>query len=241
MLSASGLSKRFGRVWAVRGASFTIRRRTITAFLGENGAGKTTSIRMLLGFLKPDAGRIVGEARRVGYIPENPAFFPWLRGRDVLAMTALSRDLEPGRLWENLPALCSLCRFEPALLERSPYHLSAGNRKKFSWLQSLVVGPDLLIADEPFSALDPPSVRAARDLLAELKSWGVTVLLSSHMLAEVEKICDEFILIQGGRVALQDDLGKYTSPSSRGTGMDLEKIFQGRPCPDDIRLRFRPG
>ena len=118
-----------------------------------------------------------------------------------------------------------MCSFDPSLLEFSPRRYSSGSRKKFAYLQTLVVGPDLLVVDEPFAALDPPSIRAARELLLELKRWGATILLSSHLLAEMEKICDEFIFIRRGRTVLQSDLGGLMNRSLRGTSRGLESAF----------------
>jgi ABC-2 type transport system ATP-binding protein len=206
ILRARSLSKKYGRVEALREATFSLSRNKITAFLGENGAGKTTTLKVILGFLRPDSGAVeIGEGR-VAYVPEHPVFFNWLRGNDIIVLTAQRYGIEKQNLARRIDDLSEKISFDRRLLERKILTYSLGNQKKFSYLQSLLISPDLLIVDEPFTALDPPSIKSVRDLFSELKREGKTVFLSSHLVSEVEKICDEFIIIHQGYILIQQNL-----------------------------------
>jgi ABC-type multidrug transport system ATPase subunit len=227
MLHVSGLGKSFGAVRALRGVTFSVGKGRITALLGENGAGKTTTLRIVLGFLRPDAGTVACGAARLGYVPDQPAFFAWLTGRDLLDLTR--RSLGAGRLkWQSrVRGLCEKLLFDPALLERRPGTYSAGNAKKFACLQGLAMGPDLLVVDEPFSALDPPSVKRLRDLFLELRDGGASVLLSSHMLAEMVRIADDFVVLRRGEVVARSGFAEFLSRFRPADAVGLEEAFLG--------------
>ncbi len=225
MLRVEGLAKSFGRVKAVREVSFSLDGGRVTAMLGENGAGKTTTLRMILGFLRKDAGRVFLGTARVGYVPEHPEFFPWLTGAEVLALTARAAGLDARRPPEGIRTLCERVQLDPELLGRRPATYSSGNAKKLAYLQSLSVGPELLIVDEPFAALDPPSIRRMRELFGELRREGTAVLLSSHMLAEMDRLADDFLIMRKGQVAARSGLQEYRSRFLPGAAPDLEAIF----------------
>lgn len=203
---ALNLSKRYGRVPALCDASFFAPGNEVTVLLGENGAGKTTALKLVLGFLRPDAGWLGSRAGRIAYVPDRPVFFPWLRGRDVLEVTARAGGLEPARLDLLAAGLCDRIGFDPGLLGRRASGYSLGNQKKLAYLQALLLDPDLFVADEPFSSLDPAAIRDVRTLLLDLKSRGTTILLSSHLIAEMERLCDSFVVIKRGRVVVQEGL-----------------------------------
>jgi len=208
IIEVKGLSKRHGEVKAVAGADFTVSRGRITVFLGENGAGKTTALKCILGFLRPDAGRVVIRADRLGYVPEHPVQFPWLTGRDILSLTGRVYGLREDALPALVAAAAAKLGFDDTLLTRRAQTYSHGNQKKFSYLQNLIFSPDLLIVDEPFSALDPVSIKRVRELFLEIKEQGRTVFLSSHLLSEAEKIADDAIIIKRGRISFQAALGE---------------------------------
>ena len=209
ILEARGLARRFGRVAAVTSADLEVRAGGITALLGENGAGKTTTLRMLLGFLRPQAGSMSCRAGRIGYVPDAPVVFSWARGWDLLELTARRHGLSDRRLLAAAESLSGRLAFDPGLLKRRVMTYSTGNRKKFAYLQSLVFSPDLLVADEPFSGLDPVSVVRLREILMTLGNEGVAVLLSSHLLSEMEKICDTVVILRRGRTVFQADFHRF--------------------------------
>jgi ABC-2 type transport system ATP-binding protein len=216
ILRAERLSKRFGGVEAVCEATFAVNPGAVTAFMGENGAGKTTVLKLILGFLRPDAGRYSWAVWKIGYVPERPAFFPWLTGARILQCTARAFSLSRSEAAAEVDDIGRRIAFDPSLLGRKVQTYSPGNQKKFAYLQNLLIHPDLLIVDEPFSALDPASIRSVREIFLELKSDGKALLLSSHLLSELEKVSDEFIIIKSGRILAQGNLSDQTS---------LETIF----------------
>jgi ABC-2 type transport system ATP-binding protein len=225
MLRVRGLRKDFGPVRAVRGVSFTLERGRIAALLGENGAGKTTTLKTILGFLQRDAGTVEMGAGRVGFVPDHPAFFPWLSGKVLLDLTARAAGVT-GTAWaERVRILSEKLLFDTGLFDRRPAAYSAGNAKKFAAIQSLALKPGLLVADEPFSSLDPPSIKRMRDLLAEARNRGTAVLLSSHMLTEAARISDEAIILRRGEVVARFELGSLPPVPAAAPAGDLESTF----------------
>ena len=224
-LEVRGLAKSFGPVRAVKKADFTVRRGAVTTFLGPNGAGKTTTLRAILGFVAKDRGEVEVRASCVGFVPEQPVFFPWLRGLDLVQLTARLIRLPPDEVERRLNALAPQLHFDRGLLLRRAAAYSAGNRKKLAYLLGLLTAPDLLIVDEPFSALDPPAIKDVRALFLALRERGGTLLLSTHLIAEVERICDDFIVIRDGIVVAQDNLARFLRASNLGSEAGLEKVF----------------
>jgi ABC-type multidrug transport system ATPase subunit len=229
MIEAHKLTRKFGRVEALRDVSFKTKKGTITAMLGENGAGKTTTLKIVLGFLRPDSGSVAIAPGRVGYVPDRPVFFPWLDGWTILGLARSGggpRSAGNGRdFGATVLAAARSLLFDPSLLRRRPGTYSAGNAKKFSYLQNLVLAPDLLVADEPFSALDPPSIKCVRDILCGLRDAGKTVLVSSHMLAEMERIADGFVVLRRGETIAHAGLREWRLLRTARTGPDLESVF----------------
>jgi ABC-2 type transport system ATP-binding protein len=225
MLRVKGLKKDFGPVRAVRGVSFTLETGRIAALLGENGAGKTTTLKIILGFLRQDAGTVEIGPGRVGYIPDHPAFFPWLTGTALLDLTARASGATGAAWGERVRTLCERLLFDPALLGRRPAAYSSGNAKKFAAVQSLAAKPGLLVADEPFSALDPPSIKRMRDLLVEARSRRTAVLLSSHMLTEAARISDDAIVLRRGEIVARFEGASLSPGSAPAQTGDLESAF----------------
>ena len=143
-VEALNLSNRYGRVDALSDASFFALGNAITVLLGENGAGKTTAIKLVLGFLSPDMGWLESRVSRVGFVPDRPAFFPWLRGREILAATLRVFGSDPADLDLRAAGLSGRIGFDPALLERRVQGYSLGNQsKKLSYLQNPPLPPGL--------------------------------------------------------------------------------------------------
>ncbi len=233
VLTIRGLSRKFGAVQAVRDVGFSVDRGRVAALLGENGAGKSTTIRIVLGFLRKDRGEVLLDARTIGYVPEQPAFFPWARGDDLMSSTALLFGISRSQARRRISKWCERLPFPAELLRRRVSSYSQGNRKKFAYLQSLVLEPDLFIADEPFAALDPASIRNARDIFRELAASGCGVLLSSHLIAEVMKVYDDVVVVHRGGTVMRE------RRENLGPDADLEALFlkatgQGRPAPASL-------
>mgnify|MGYP005836061171 CR=1 FL=1 len=205
----------------------------IFGFLGANGAGKTTTIKMLLGFLEPTAGtlEIFGETtsehttrRHVGYLPEQPYSPPFLSPVEVLRLhgelIGLERKEREGQI-EDLLALTRLEKNRDLPLNK----LSKGNQQRVGIAQALLGSPRLLILDEPTSGLDPVGRHEVRNIIAHLKNQGKTVFLSSHVLSEVDTLCDEVGILNQGRLVCQG------TPEEIKRGSNTMTIVAGRMNP----------
>jgi ABC-2 type transport system ATP-binding protein len=229
-----GVTKRYNEIVAVNNISLTIPTGEIFALLGPNGSGKSTTLKMLLGLVSPTAGQIhvlgldvqqdpVGVKRQVGYVPESPDVYEFLTGieyldfiGDIYNVSAADKQL---RINEYLKAL-ELTGREGDMINS----YSDGMRKKISLISAFLHKPRLLILDEPLNALDPRSARIVKDFLYELKSQGVTTILSTHVLEIAEAVCDRIgIMYQGNILALGSMNELREKASLPGSG--LEDIF----------------
>jgi ABC-2 type transport system ATP-binding protein len=208
----SGLRKRYGRRTAVDGVSLTVERGQVVGLLGPNGAGKTTVIKMLLGLVRPDAGEVLLLGRpatdpaaraRVGYLPELFRYQPWLTAAEVLALhTRLARVDVTAASRQDLLDLVGLG-------DRGDDRVggfSKGMQQRLGLAVALVGRPDLVVLDEPTSALDPLGRADVRDVVTRLRADGVAVLLNSHLIGEVERVCDRAVILDTGRVAAAGSL-----------------------------------
>ncbi len=233
ILRAKGLAKRFGHVQALHQVDLELIRGKLTVFLGENGAGKTTTLKIILGFLFPDAGSVekIQQDLRIGYVPEQPAFFPWLKGEEILELTAGLFGRGESELKKRRDDAAAFLSFDVSQLNRRVRTYSHGNQKKMAYLQSMLINPDLLIVDEPFTALDPVAIKQVRDLFIRLKEKGKTVFISSHLISEAEKLADQVIIIKQGKTLLQVDWPEFVQKRiylrTRRVGSS-EKIILGR-------------
>jgi len=233
VLVIEGLSKTFGEFRAVQEVGLAVQTGEIVALLGPNGAGKTTTIRMLMGILQPSGGtaRIDGldcfadrvEAkRRVGFLPDEPVFYDYLRGRELLAFVASMH---------GVPAAEAEARNRPLIerldlgdaLEDYAVNYSRGMKKKLALICALVHDPLLLILDEPTSGLDPLACRVVRELLREKAAAGHAVFYSTHILSEAEALCRRVAILMKGRVAACGDLADLRADLAPGGS--LEDIF----------------
>ncbi|HVS33873.1 MAG TPA: ATP-binding cassette domain-containing protein [Thermoanaerobaculia bacterium] len=210
ILEVRDVVKTFASVRAVDGVSFAVRRGTITGLLGRNGAGKTTIIRMITGIFMPDSGSIEWRGANndgapfrdsIGYLPEERGLYKQMKVVDHLLFLAEIK----GRKRSDIRPLINqwLDRFE--LQEKRDAkieELSKGNQQKVQLIGTLLHDPELIILDEPQSGLDPVNMVLVRNLLRELKEEGKTILLSTHMMGEAERMADDIILIHKGRVIL---------------------------------------
>lgn len=226
-LGVRGLVKRFGKKVAIDGLDFDVERGEIVALLGPNGAGKSTTFACLAGLMRPDAGIIAFDGRRlesdrgrtVAVIPETPDVYPLLT------------------VWEHLVFVARLCRLEPgweergnALLERFGMlperdtvgnALSKGMRQKTLIAATVLAGTPVLLLDEPMIGLDPRGQRELRDMLGELRAEGTALMISTHQLEAAEAICDRVIVLNHGSVVAS---GTVADVRAQGTG-SLEDVF----------------
>ncbi len=210
----SGLRKRYGRQTAVEDVSFTVARGEVLGLLGPNGAGKTSVIKMLLGLVRPDAGEVLLLGRRssdprsrsaVGYLPELFRYQPWLTPTEVLDLhVRLARVDVPAAERRDCLALVGLA-------DRTGDRVggfSKGMQQRLGLAVALVARPELVVLDEPTSALDPLGRVDVRDIVLALKARGVAVLLNSHLIGEVERVCDRVVILDKGRVAAAGTLAE---------------------------------
>ena len=204
LVETRGLTKRYGARLAVDDLDMTVRRGEVYGFLGPNGAGKTTTLRMLLGLIRPTSGAatVLGEApgapaglARIGALVESPAFYPYLSGRDNLRVMAAYTGVGRDRIEQVLA--------EVELADRAGDRYAAyslGMKQRLGVAATLLKDPELLILDEPTNGLDPAGMAEMRELIRRLGSGRRTVLLSSHLLGEVEQVCDRVGVIHRGRL-----------------------------------------
>jgi len=217
MIEVKGLSRSYGGLCAVDAVSFEIGRGEIVGLLGHNGAGKTTIMKMLTGFLEPDGGtiRIAGldiatERRavqgRIGYLPENCPLYPEMTVIDYLDYQATLHGVTP----LDSPAAIRRALERTALAPKATAPiatLSRGYRQRVGVAQAILHDPDILILDEPTNGLDPSQIQHMRDLIRELAEHA-TVIVSTHILQEVEAVCDRVLILRSGRLALDTTLAK---------------------------------
>ena len=209
MIDSEGLTKRLGGRAVVSDVSFRCEPGTVTGFLGPNGAGKSTTMRMLVGLSEPDAGeaRVLGRryrdllnpGRRVGILLDASAQHAGRRGREALAVSARIMGVPSSRV----DAVLTLVGLDEAAARRRVGAYSLGMRQRLGLAHALLGEPEVLILDEPANGLDPEGMRWMRELLRDFADRGGTVLLSSHLLAEVEAIADRMMIIGGGRIQAQ--------------------------------------
>ncbi len=253
---ARGLVKRYGEIVAVDHVDLTVQAGDVYGYLGPNGAGKTTSLRMALGLIRPTAGRVtlfgrdpqVDGARALtgvaGFV-EAPRFYPYLSGRTNLEMlAALDGDGAAGRIERALATVDLTAR-----AKHKVGGYSHGMRQRLGLAAALLRDPRLLILDEPATGLDPAGIRDMRTLIRQLADEGITVLLSSHQLAEVEEVCDRVAIIRAGRIVYEGalhDLKRTAATAYRLATTDddrAEAVCRSQPAIRDVRreggeLRF---
>ncbi|MGZ4736198.1 MAG: ABC transporter ATP-binding protein [Acidimicrobiia bacterium] len=241
IVEVRGLTKRYGRVQAVAGLDFEVGQGQVCGLLGPNGAGKTTALRMLVGLIQPTAGEArlfdrpvrpgVPELARVGTMIEQAAFVPHLSGMRNLRLW-----------WEAGGTRWSEADLEGALevaglgdaIERRVKTYSQGMRQRLGLARVLLGRPELLLLDEPTNGLDPQEMRAVRELLRRLAEAGSTVLLSSHLLAEIEQICSHVVVMDKGQLVTAGTVGALLATSTTAyfevdDAVTARRVLSGMP------------
>ncbi len=220
MIEAQGLSKFYGSFAAARDVTFTINQGEVAAFLGPNGAGKSTTMKLLTGYLAPSEGtaKIAGHnmgthriegAQRLGYLPENGPLYADMSPRSLLTFFGNIRQMPPVELERRLEEVFRICHLE-AVVGKPIGKLSKGYRQRVGMAQALLHDPDVLILDEPTAGLDPNQIREVRKMIREL-GQSKTILLSTHILQEVEAMCNRVVFITEGRLVFDgspEELGQ---------------------------------
>jgi ABC-2 type transport system ATP-binding protein len=226
VLRTVGLTRRYGKITAVDSLDLEVRRGQVFGFLGPNGSGKTTTIGMALGLLRPTSGHVelfgidtrldlTGPLKRVGSVLEGAATYPHLSGRDNLRVwSMISGDVPHGRIDEML-SLVGLS--ERAGSKARTYSL--GMRQRLAIAAALITDPDLVVLDEPTNGLDPAGMRETRALIRDLGAMGKTIFVSSHLLGEVEQMCDHVAILKSGKLLMQ---GKVSELVGQGTALELQ-------------------
>lgn len=244
ILSVSGLQKRVNGRWLVKDVSFDIEPGDIFGFLGPNGAGKTTTIRMLVGLIRPTAGRILigghdlqrhplTAMRRVGCIVENPDLYPYLTGYENLLQLA---RMQGSKAIARIDFVVNLVGLGKRIHDKVRTY-SLGMRQRLGIAQALLGDPKLLILDEPTNGLDPSGIRELRTFLQSLADDGLSILVSSHLLAEVEQLCNRVSFIQGGVVVKSGRLDDLLADVSHDVDWHVASVDAALP----ILSRYSPG
>lgn len=241
-----GLAKAYGGIRAVNDVDLTVEMGDIYGYLGPNGAGKTTTLRMLLGLIRRDGGSVslfgrdpargVGALEGVGGFVESPTFYPYLSGRENLRLLgALDGGVEARRIDTALDQVDLSGRAGDRV---GTYSL--GMRQRLGIAAALLREPRLLILDEPANGLDPAGIRDMRSLIAGLPERGVTVLYSSHILAEVEEVCNRVAIVNDGRIAFEGRLDELRASFGITYRLETSDDIAARAAADELHIQAHP-
>jgi ABC-2 type transport system ATP-binding protein len=241
LIEVERLTKRFRKTLAVDDLSFKVREGAITGFLGPNGAGKTTTLRIILGLVQPTAGQatVMGRpyrglptpSQQVGAVLEASSFHPGRSGRNHLGVVATAAGLPRSRVEEVL----ALVQLSEAGGRRVGGY-SLGMRQRLSIAAALLGDPRLFVLDEPANGLDPQGMRWLRELLRSLAGEGRTVLISSHVLAEIEQIADEVVIIHRGKFVAHEATAELSARAAAGVRVRSPQADRLKPLLEEAGL-----
>ena len=213
------------KVRALDGLSLNVEPHQIFGFLGANGAGKTTTLKLLMRLMFPTAGRarILGQDindlsmhQRIGYLPENPYFYDYLTPREFLDYCGQLFDLDPATRKRRAEDLLTRVHLDQKSWDRQLRKLSKGMLQRVGLALALINDPEIVFLDEPMSGLDPVGRREVRDLIASLRTEGKTVFMCSHILSDIEVLCDNVAILKKGRLAHAGSLDELRAQESNG-------------------------
>lgn len=228
VIKVIGLKKiykqRSKRIIAVDGLYFSIKEGEILGFLGPNGAGKTTTIKIMVGLVRPTEGKVLindvdftdpASRRKIGFLPENPSFIDTIKGKELLLFSADIYGIKRKEAEKRANRLLKLLSLEDAS-DREIRRYSKGMIQKIGFAVSIIHEPDILILDEPMSGLDPTARYQFKQIFKELRDGGKTIFFSSHIIPDVEDLCDRIVIIDKGKIVRIIDKQEIK---------DLEKLF----------------
>jgi ABC-2 type transport system ATP-binding protein len=247
------LAKRYGKTVALAGLTMTVPRGEVFGFLGPNGAGKTTAVKLLVGLVRPTSGeawllgRPLGERqvrRRIGYLPELFRYQPWLSAREVLRVHCELARLPRSTWREEIDTALQVAGLTERAGDRVGTY-SKGMQQRLGLAVALLGAPEIVFLDEPTSALEPVGRSDVRALIERLRARGTTVFLNSHLLGEVERVCDRVCVVDRGRVVAQGTVEALTG-ATRGVRVRLDDGWREFDCapaeiPDVIARLVREG
>lgn len=222
-ISARGLTKHFGSIAAVDGLSLEVPRGAAFGFIGENGAGKTTFIKLLLGICRPSGGEVrvldgdpddVRVRRRIGYLPERLLLPPAFSPRRFLASVGRLKRLSREEIADQVPRVLERVGLHESAWDRRTSGFSKGMRQRTGLAAALLGDPDLLVLDEPTDGIDPMGRAQIREVIRDAAKRGATVFLNSHLLAETERICDHVAILSRGRIVVSGPMSSLRAQGS---------------------------
>ncbi|HEY3176251.1 MAG TPA: ATP-binding cassette domain-containing protein [Candidatus Polarisedimenticolia bacterium] len=223
-LALNDVSKSFGDKQAVRGLSLEVPRGAVFGLLGPNGAGKSTTIRMALNIYLPDSGSVrlfgapwSGEiSNRIGYLPEERGLYTKMKVGDLLIYMAAIKGVSARQAGPRIDRWLEKVDL-PRCRDRKLHELSKGMQQKIQFISTVLHNPDLILLDEPFSGLDPINTDLLKDIVVELKGAGRTIIFSTHIMEQAERLCDQICLINGGRKVLDGTLASIKGGYGRNS------------------------
>jgi len=241
MLEVADVTRTYHGLLGVRGLTFAVRPGRVLGLLGPNGSGKSTTVRMLVGLLRPSIGTITWNGvnvqtdlrefqRLIGYVPEEPKLYAYLTAVEYLDLVGGLHDIEPRVLQSRIATYLELFGLDTDRhLQLSGF--SKGMRQKVLMAAALLHDPQLVVFDEPCSGLDVPSILIHRRMVAALAARGKTIVYSSHEMDLVEKICDDVVILRKGCVVANDSVARLRLTSGRDS---LEGVFTALAVDDDV-------
>ena len=258
-IELNGVSKTFGKFKAVDGLSFKVSRGRVFGLLGPNGAGKTTTIRMIMNITAPDEGEIRilgapmsrGTQNRIGYLPEERGLYRKMKVLDHLYFLAAIKEVSREKAKERIGEWLDKMELRP-WLNKKVDELSKGMQQKVQFIATIVHDPEILILDEVFSGLDPINTGLIKEYLSEFRSRGKTIIFSTHVLEQAEKLCDEICLIAKSKKILEGnlkeikkqfapDLLRLSVQASETEVGSLPGVVSVQPVDGDYVVALQPG
>lgn len=228
MIQIHKLTKEYGEAKVLDNLNLEVKKGEVLGFLGPNGAGKTTTLKTIVGLVHPTSGEITIDNlssrnllshKRIGYMPEDPYFYEYLTGKEFLIFVAELQQVKRAEAKSEADRLMKLVGLGNAEKKRIREY-SKGMRQRLGIAQTLVGNPEILLLDEPLDGLDPIGRLEIKEILLDLKKQGKTILISSHILADIEELCDRIIIIHDGKIIKAGPVAEFVSKNQ-----SLEKEF----------------